>query len=117
MSTTSKFCAVLSLCAAAGAMAVATPPAASALPANSNVIFEVTGSGRAYTIDTDPSTQRFYDVQLPWQQNTTIGPDVQMLQVVAVGKDSPTPGCRITVDGKVVAEKPPGGDSHCIFTR
>ncbi len=117
MSTTSKFCAILSLCATAGALAVAVSPTASALPPNSTVVFEVTGPGSVYTIDTDPNIQRVYDAKLPWQTTTTIGPDVQMLQVVAVGKDTPTPGCRITLDGKVVAEKAPGGDSHCIFTR
>jgi hypothetical protein len=25
-------------------------------------------------------------------------------------------GCRITLNGKVVAEKAPGGDAHCIWT-
>ncbi|MGA8331251.1 MAG: MmpS family transport accessory protein [Mycobacterium sp.] len=114
MSTTPKMCAFLSLCVT-GAVAVAGPRAASASPGD--VVFEVTGSGRAYTVDTDPSTQRYYDVKLPWQKNVTIDPSVQMLQVVAVGKGSPTPGCRITLDGTVVAEKPPGQDSQCIWNR
>ncbi len=117
MSMTSKLVAVLSLLVAAGAVAVAAPPGASALPGTSNVLFEVTGTDSVYTIDTDPSAQRVYDAQLHWQQATTIGPDVHLLQVVAVGKDTPTPGCRITVDGAVVAEKALGGDSHCIFNR
>ena len=115
MSTTSKLCAVLSLCATAGVLAVTLLPGAQAQA--DNVLFEVTGTGKAYTVDTNPSTQRYYDVQLPWQDSTTIDSHVQMLQVVAVGKESPTPGCRITVNGSVVAEKAPGGDSHCIWTR
>jgi hypothetical protein len=36
-----------------------------------------------------------------------------MLQVVAVGGDNP--GCRIVLDGRVVAEQPPGGSAHCIY--
>jgi hypothetical protein len=46
-----------------------------------------------------------------------VGSDVQLLQVVAVGRDTPGPGCRITLDGKVVAEEPIGGNAHCIFSR
>lgn len=117
MSTTSKLCAALSLSAVIGAMVVATTTTASALPASANVVFEVTGPGSVFTIDIDPGGQRIFDAQLPFQKSATVGPDVQLLQVVAVGKDTPTPGCRITVDGQVVAEKAPGGDSHCIFDR
>lgn len=117
MSTTIKLCSALSLSAAIAALAVVIPAPALALPASASVVFEVTGSGSVYTIDTDPGSQRVYNAQLPWRQSTTIGPDVQMLQVVAVGKDTPGPGCRISLDGQVVAEKPPGGDAHCIFNR
>ncbi|MGV7892601.1 MmpS family transport accessory protein, partial [Mycobacterium kansasii] len=53
---------------------------------------------------------------LPFKRTITVGADVTMLQVVATGKQS-NPGCRITLDGKVVAEKPVGGDAHCIYTR
>jgi hypothetical protein len=115
MSTTSKFSTLLSLWVSAGALAGAVAPVASAQ--SENVVFEVTGSVRAYTVDIDPSTQRYYDVALPGQTGAAIDSHVQMLQVVAVGKGSPTPGCRIAVDNTVVAEKPPGGDSHCIWTR
>lgn len=117
MSTTNKLRSTLSLSAAIAALAVAVPAPALALPASANVVFEVTGQGSVYTIDTDPGSQRVYNAQLPWHQSATIGPEVQMLQVVAVGKDTPGPGCRILVDGQVVAEKPPGGDAHCIFNR
>lgn len=117
MSIISKLCAALSLSAAVGAMSVAVPMPASALPASANVVFEVTGPGSVFTIDIDPGGQRIFDAQLPFQKSATVGPDVELLQVVAVGKDTPTPGCRITVDGQVVVEKAPGGDSHCIFDR
>ncbi len=79
------------------------------------VLFEVTGSGSAYTIDTDPSSDRVYDAQLPWQRRMQVAHDSSLLQVVVVGKDDPGPGCRITVDGTVVAEEPVGGSGHCIW--
>lgn len=87
-------------------------------PGNATVVFEVTGSGTVYNIVTDPSGPQVPDhTALPWKHTTTIGPDVQLLQVVATGRDTPGPGCRITVDGKVVAEEPIGGNAHCVFTR
>jgi ABC-type glycerol-3-phosphate transport system substrate-binding protein len=87
--------------------------------AESTVLFEATGTGTVYTIDTDPAqAERVENVTLPWQSTTTIGPDVQLLQVVVVGKsegDAPGPGCRITLDGQVVAEEPVGGSAHCVY--
>jgi outer membrane receptor protein involved in Fe transport len=82
------------------------------------VVFEVTGTGSALTIDLVPSgPDRLYDVPLPWSSTVTITPDVTQLQVVVVGKGETAPGCKITLDGKVVAEKPEGGDAHCVFDR
>lgn len=86
--------------------------------ADSNTVtFEVFGPGSVYTIDTDPATDRVYESSLPWRRSITVGPDVQMFQVVAVGKDSPGPGCRILIGVKQVVEQPVGGPAHCIFTR
>ncbi|AFM18093.1 mycobacterium membrane protein [Mycolicibacterium chubuense NBB4] len=85
-------------------------------PTAATVTFEVTGSGTVYSIDTDPATARApEDTPLPWSRSVTVGPDVHLLQVVAVGKTA-SPGCRITLNGNVVAQKPVGGDAHCIFT-
>ena len=82
------------------------------------VVFEVTGSGEALTIDTVPAgPERLQDVPLPWTDTITITPDVQQLQVVVIGKGEPGPGCKIVLDGKVVAEQPIGGNAHCIFDR
>lgn len=87
--------------------------------AESTVVFEATGTGTVYTIDTDPAqAERVENATLPWQSTTTIGPDVQLLQVVVVGKSeggAPGPGCRITLDGQVVAEEPVGGSAHCVY--
>jgi hypothetical protein len=44
------------------------------------------------TIDTDPGGERVYDAHLPWQRSIAVGPDVQLLQVVAVGKDTTAAG-------------------------
>ena len=45
-----------------------------------------------------------------------LDPDAFLLQVISVPKTG-TQGCRITVDGTVVVEHPPGAGTHCIFTR
>ncbi|OBC15809.1 hypothetical protein A5784_27300 [Mycobacterium sp. 852013-50091_SCH5140682] len=93
-------------------------PTPGASASGSTVLFEVTGSGEVFNIVTDPSGADVPDhTKIPWQRTMTIGPDVQMLQVVATGRDAPGPGCRITLDGKVVAEQPIGGSAHCVFTR
>lgn len=82
------------------------------------VLFDVTGSGTAETIDIVPAgPDRLYSVPLPWTHTITITPDVQQLQVVVVGTGEPNPGCKITLDGKVVAEQPEGGSAHCVFDR
>ncbi|ART68228.1 hypothetical protein BTO20_06190 [Mycobacterium dioxanotrophicus] len=91
-----------------------TPSQSPAAAADATVLFEVTGSGTAITIDTDPTTDRVYDAPLPWQRTITVGPDVQLLQVVAVGADNA--GCRITLNGQVVTEQP-AGSAHCTYTR
>jgi hypothetical protein len=82
---------------------------------SSTVVFRVTGSGRAITIDTDPAGPRAEDVALPFSRTIKIGPDVQLLQVVVVGGDNVA--CQITLDGQVVNQQPPGGNGHCIFSR
>jgi Mycobacterium membrane protein len=97
-----------------GATTTSTTVAGNAL----TVVFEVTGSGSALTIDTVPAgPNRLYNVPLPWTDTITITPDVQQLQVVVVGTSEPGPGCKITVDGRVVAEQPVGGSAHCVFDR
>lgn len=93
-----------------------TTSAASGKP--ETVVFEVTGTGNALTIDLVPSgSERLYNVPLPWTSTVSITPDVNQLQVVVVSTGDTSPGCKITLDGKVVAEKPEGGDAHCIFDR
>jgi len=37
--------------------------------------------------------------------------------VVVVGTGEPGPGCKITLDGRLVAEQPVGGSAHCVFDR
>ena len=82
------------------------------------VVFEVTGTGSALTIDLVPSgPDRLQNVPLPWTSTITITPDVIQLQVVVVSTGETSPGCKITLEGQVVAEKPVGGDAHCIFDR
>ena len=92
-------------------------PVGSPQPQAGSVVMEVFGPGSVYTIDADPGpTPRPQDVKLPWKGTFQATPrSGQLIQVVAIGKDSPGPGCRITLNGKVVAEEPIGGDAHCEF--
>jgi Mycobacterium membrane protein len=105
-STIPTFVAVL----VAGVVSLA-PPAVAAGP---SVTFEAFGPAKATTIDLDPSTGRIYDAALPFKRTVTIAPNTSLLQVVVVGSTDVNPGCRITVNGKVVAEKPVGDDAHCV---
>ncbi|OBI95016.1 MmpS family transport accessory protein [Mycobacterium asiaticum] len=84
---------------------------------NSTVTFEALGSGTALTIDTDPAVDRVYNAPLPWSRTVQAGPDVTLFQVVVVGSGSNNPGCRISINGHVVAEQPVGGSAHCIYSR
>jgi hypothetical protein len=95
------------------------PQQAPAAPAGKSiVVYEVTGPGEVFNIVTDPPTSQVADhTVLPWRRQTTVDPNEDMLQVVATGRDVPGPGCRITLDGTVVAEQPIGGNAHCIWTR
>ncbi len=108
-----------SAASATSAEATAETPATTAAAGKpETVVFEVTGTGSALTIDLVPSgPDRLYDIPLPWSSTVTITPDITQLQVVVVGKGEASPGCKITLDGTVVAEKPPGGDAHCVFDR
>jgi Mycobacterium membrane protein len=85
-----------------------------AVAAAPTVTFEAFGPGRATTIDLDPSTGRIFDTALPFTRTVTIAPGTSLLQVVVVGSTDVNPGCRITVNGKVLAEKPVGDDAHCV---
>lgn len=103
--------AVAPAIAVAGLMAGVSMPTASAQ--SRDVIFEVTGSGTVYSIDLDPGGRIPEDTAAPFIQSESIGPDVSLLQVVVVTKTG-SQGCRITVDGTVVAEQAPGDAAHCI---
>ena len=84
-------------------------------PAGGQVVYEITGTGTVYTIDTDPgSSQVAVGLQVPFSRTMNIGPDVHLLQVVAVTKTG-SQGCRIRLNGQVVAENPVG-NSHCVYT-
>jgi hypothetical protein len=67
-----------------------------------SVVFEVTGLGTVYSIDLDPGGRVPEDTAAPFTQSASIGPDVALLMVVVVTKTG-SQGCRITVDGDVVA--------------
>src|SRR5262249_21303758 len=88
------------------------PPAAAKTP---TITFEAFGPGKATTIDLDPSGgQRIYDAALPFSRSVPLPSGTTLLQVVVVGSTGTNPGCRIKVNGKVLAEKQVGEDAHCI---
>lgn len=85
--------------------------------AQPTAVFEVSGPGQVFNIVTDPPTAQVADhTPLPWSRQITVDPNEDMLQVVATGRDG-QPGCRILLNGQVVAEQPIGGSAHCIWTR
>ena len=93
-----------------------TPQPTPTPSANHTVVFEITGSGTVYSINTDPNVgSADENTAVPWKQTATVGPDVQLLQVISVPKTG-NQGCRITLDGKVVVDQAPGASSHCAFT-
>ena len=101
--------AALTFAAAAISAGIGIAPASAQ---SRSVVFEVTGSGTVYSIDLDPGGRIPEDTAAPFTQTETIGPDVSLLQVVVVTKTD-SQGCRITVDGSVVAEEAPGDAAHC----
>src|SRR5262249_10185249 len=103
--------------AAAASRRVSNSPQPTPTPAaGRTVVFEITGSGTVYSINTDPGGRGASEnTPVPWKQTTAVGPDVQLLQVVAVTKTG-TQGCRITLDGTVVVDQAPGTSAHCVFT-
>lgn len=95
----------------------ATQQAPQTSASSHTVVFEVTGSGEVYGIVTDPGGPIVPDhTKIPWKRTMTVAADEDLLQVVATGRNDPGPGCRITVDGKVVVEQRIGGDAHCIYS-
>ncbi|CAN5861927.1 hypothetical protein BH10ACT9_BH10ACT9_08390 [soil metagenome] len=103
--------------AAAQARRQATQPLpTSVAQAGSAVVFEITGSGTVYTIDTDPPSSRVAEgTAVPFSRTMRIGPDVDLLQVIAVSKTGEQ-GCRIILDGVVVVNQGLG-DAHCVYDR
>ena len=79
------------------------------------ITYEVRGSGTALTINIEPGGIRLEDVPLPFTKTVPSNPG-QLLEVIGVpsGDMESNPGCRITVDGVVKADKPVGSDGLCV---
>jgi Mycobacterium membrane protein len=83
------------------------------------VVLEATGNGSALTIDIyDPNPEsRLYNQPLPFSRSVNLTPQSgDLFQIVAVPEGTTQPGCRISVNGQVVAEQPIGGSGQCIYT-
>jgi hypothetical protein len=81
--------------------------------AQHTVRFEITGSGTVYSIDMDPGGRVGENTATPFSRSTTIGSDVSVLTVNAVTKTG-AQGCRILLDGAVVAQSSVG-NPFCTF--
>ncbi len=78
------------------------PANALAQPASAGhtVVFEVTGSGTTYTIDTDPAGSAMPEGTVtPFKRTMEVGPEQRLFQIIAIPK-SGNLGCRITLDGR-----------------
>ena len=94
-----------------------TAPASADPP--KTVVLEATGNGTAVTIDIyDPNPEsRLYNQPLPLSRSVNLAPaSGDLFQIVAVPDGTTQPGCRILVNGQVVAEEPVGGSAQCIYT-
>jgi hypothetical protein len=81
------------------------------------VIFEVTGSGTVFSVVTNPATSPVgEDRPMPFKRTIEINPDTKTFGVT-VSTKSGSQGCRITVNGTVVAEQPAGDSPQCAYTR
>ncbi|HTK62793.1 MAG TPA: protein kinase [Pseudonocardia sp.] len=76
-------------------------------------VFEVTGTGRATNIDVDDGGQgaHLYYEALPFRKDSLVAADIGRLQLYATGAT----GCRITLNGKVVAQD--SAAAKCVYTR
>ena len=103
---------------AAASRKQANAPKPTPTSSGTKVRFEVTGSDEVYAIWIDPGGLGAPDhTKLPWSKDFTIGPEVNYLSVSPTGRHTPGPGCRIIVDGAVVAEQPVGSGQICIWQR
>jgi hypothetical protein len=90
------------------------PPPAQA----KGITYEVKGPGTALTINIEPGGIRLENVALPFTKTVPDQPG-ELLEVIGVPSSDMTanPGCRITVDGVVRADKPNGSDGLCVVTQ
>lgn len=107
----------VSLVVSAAVPAFAAPSPTPSPPAPANATYQLTGSGTASNISIAPTPDFGYGGKLPWSASTTIDPSVKLLRLSAVAIGASNVGCRITLDGQVVAEQPPGVEANCVFTR
>jgi MmpS family membrane protein len=90
------------------------PPAQGA----KGITYEVKGPGTAVTINIEPGGIRLENVPLPFSKTVPDQPG-ELLEVIGVPTSGQTtnPGCRITVDGVVKADKPNGSDGLCVVNQ
>ena len=87
-------------------------------PQASTIVLEVTGSGEVYSIWSIPFNQVAPDhTKMPFSKSYPLPADEDYVSLTWTSRDDSPKGCRITVDNKVVVEKPLGTKEDCVFTR
>ncbi len=103
-----------------GAPAAPVPVPAPQAPAQgpSTIMLEVTGSGEVYQVWSTPFGQVAGDhTKMPLSKSYSLPADEDDVALTWTSRDDQLKGCRITVDNKVVVEKPLGTKEDCVFTR
>jgi hypothetical protein len=100
--------------AAADSRKAANAPSNQKPQQSGNLTFEVTGSGHVRGIITDPPTDLVGDgTTAPWTRTIT-DPGDSLYQLVVTTRDG-AQGCRIILNGTVVADQSNGDSPHCIY--
>jgi hypothetical protein len=85
--------------------------------AQSTILLEVMGSGEVYAIWSDPFGNVAGDhTALPWSKSFPLSADENYVSLTWTSRDATDTGCRISLDGKVVVDKP-SGKEDCVWTR
>ncbi|BDY32895.1 hypothetical protein [Mycolicibacterium mageritense] len=104
--------------AAAASRKAANAPKPTPQASQSTIVLEVTGAGEVYSIWSIPFNQVAGDhTKIPFSKSYPLPADEDYVSLTWTSRDDQQKGCRITVDGKVVVEKPVGTADTCVFTR
>jgi Mycobacterium membrane protein len=95
-----------------------TPPTATTTPgATENVVYDVSGDGRAINItyvDTGGVLQTEFNVVLPWSKQVDVPQGTASISIINVGREVT---CSITIDGVAAQQQTGAGLTICTAAR